>query len=85
MRELRPSPVPAASSSLERRAPGRREIEADDAGFGQAPPAAAQITAAKACSTTSAFTEASDRMNTCSGTASRQLSGTSMAPSRAQA
>ena len=43
------------------------------------------ITAAKPCSTTSAFTEASDRMNTCSGTASRQLSGTSMAPSRAQA
>ena len=42
-------------------------------------------TAAKASSTTSAFTEASVRMNTCSGTASRQLSGTSMAPSRAQA
>ena len=43
------------------------------------------ITAANASSTTSAFTEASERMKTCSGTASRQLSGTSIAPSRAQA
>ena len=43
------------------------------------------MTAAKPCSTTSAFTEASVRMNICSGTASRQLSGTSIAPSRAQA
>ena len=43
------------------------------------------MTASKPFSTTSAFTDASDRMNTCSGTASRQLSGTSIAPSRAQA
>ena len=41
--------------------------------------------AAKASSSTSTFTEASDRMKNCSATASRQFSGTSMAPSRAQA
>ena len=40
---------------------------------------------AKACSSTSTLTAASDRMNSCSATASRQFSGTSMAPSRAQA
>ena len=43
------------------------------------------MTSANSLATISAFTEASHRMNTCSGVASRQLSGTSMAPSLAQA
>ena len=47
--------------------------------------ASGSMIGAKACSTTSTFAPASRRMKSCSGTARRQLIGTSIAPSRAQA
>ena len=80
---LRPSPLPSARRSSNETPPGTdpRPITCTSGRTSRS----AGTTAAKLSSTTSAFTAASHRMNTCSGTARRQLSGTSMAPSRAQA
>ena len=84
MGELRPSPVPAARICSNDAPPAGAKSRPTTRASGNTS-SKGGLTAAKPSSTTSALTETSERMKTCSGTASRQLSGTSRAPSRAQA
>ena len=81
---LRPSPRARVSSASNAMPRGGAKSSPTTLASGRLVSSAGR-TPAKACSTTSTLIEASDRMNNCSATASRQFSGTSIAPSRAQA
>jgi len=76
----------ACTSSRSKALPlGRSKIEADNAGVGQALFPARAESPQRPARARVPFIPASDRMNNCSATARRQFSGTSIAPSRAQA